>query len=444
MKEREIDSQFFEKVIGFNILTNEYYTSVVVDALKLDYIDNPGIRLVTGIIFDFYKKRNSLPNVTEIKLYLHDEAEKNLFKETVQSFKGLDQKYNIEELILNTETFIKERAIYKAVKQTVDEFSEGKTNPGETLQMFEKACSISLVDNLGLDFFNQIDKFVDDVGKTDSYISSGWKWLDEKLNGGFISTGRALYIFSGQTNVGKSIFLGNIASNIASQGKTVVVISLEMPETVYGKRIGSRLTKIPFRNLAEQADDLKNTLYAYKDQNPNARIIFKEFPPKAVTVNHIKAYLKKLTSKGINIDAVILDYLNLIAPINGDNSYEKIKEITEQVRALSYAFLCPFISATQLNRSGYNTEPDLNQISESMGLGHTADAMIGIFQSEGDDLLGILRLSIMKNRFGDKSGTCVMYVDYPTLSLSEGEVNLGTETETAKAENALDMLSEDK
>ena len=224
-KDREItDQPLFEKIIGLNVLTSEYYTSVVLEALKPEYIDNPGVRLVTNIVFDFYKRRGSLPNTSEIKLYLKDDVERNLLKDTILSFKGLDSKYNTEELVYNTEVFIKQRAIYNAVKKTVDDYSNGSANPNDTLKLFDQACNISLVDNLGLDLFNQIDKFAEDVSKSDECISTGWKWLDTKLNGGFLSKGRALYVFSGQTNVGKSIFLGNIAANIAAQGKTVFVI----------------------------------------------------------------------------------------------------------------------------------------------------------------------------------------------------------------------------
>lgn len=441
-KDREItDQPLFEKIIGLNVLTSEYYTSVVLEALKPEYIDNPGVRLVTNIVFDFYKRRGSLPNTSEIKLYLKDDVERNLLKDTILSFKGLDSKYNTEELVYNTEVFIKQRAIYNAVKKTVDDYSNGSANPNDTLKLFDQACNISLVDNLGLDLFNQIDKFAEDVSKSDECISTGWKWLDTKLNGGFLSKGRALYVFSGQTNVGKSIFLGNIAANIAAQGKTVVVISLEMPETVYGKRISSKITKIPVNELSNRTSELKETLNAYKEQNPNARIIFKEFPPKSVTVGHIKAFIKKLINKGIKPDAVVLDYLNLLASTEGDNSYEKVKDITEQTRALSYVFECPFISATQLNRSGINKEPDLDNISESMGLGHTADVIISIFREDGDDQLGILRTSMMKNRFGDKSGVQLMRIEYLTLTLSEETDHFGDDAETTKAENVLSLLS---
>jgi len=102
---------------------------------------------------------------------------------------------------------------------------------------------------------------------------------------------------------------------------------------------------------------------------------------------------------------------------------------------------CPFISATQLNRSGINKEPDLDNISESMGLGHTADVIISIFREDGDDQLGILRTSMMKNRFGDKSGVQLMRIEYLTLTLSEETDHFGDDAETTKAENVLSLLS---
>ena len=50
---------------------------------------------------------------------------------------------------------------------------------------------------------------------------------------------------------------------------------------------------------------------------------------------------------------------------------------------MSYIFNCPIISATQLNRSGFNTDnPDLATISESVGLAATADVIVSSCQNE--------------------------------------------------------------
>ena len=64
-------------------------------------------------------------------------------------------------------------------------------------------------------------------------------------------------MFAGQTNVGKSIFLGNIATNVAEQGKTVVLISLEMSELMYAKRISSKVTGINIGDLQTSSDLVK-------------------------------------------------------------------------------------------------------------------------------------------------------------------------------------------
>jgi replicative DNA helicase len=263
--------------------------------------------------------------------------------------------------------------------------------------------------------------------------------LDEKLGGGFRSEGKAIYIFSGQTNVGKSIFIGNIAVNIANTGRTVVLISLEMSEMIYARRLGAKLTSIPMKQLSEKTDDFSFKIKAYASSNPNSRILIKEFPPSTITPRGLDAFLKSLVNKGIEIDAIVLDYINLLTTPEGNNSYEKIKYITEQVRSLTYLFNCPIITATQLTRAGFDTEdPDLTTISESIGLAATADFIASVFQQEGDNMNNRIRVGLMKNRWGTNSGTNVFGIDYTTLSIYEDEaLNDEANEEVEEASRAL-------
>ena len=236
-----------------------------------------------------------------------------------------------------------------------------------------------------------------------------------------MAAGRALYVFYGVINVGKSIFLGNIATNILNQNKTVLLISLEMSEQVYAKRISSQLSKIAMNDLSMQIEPLKQSISGYKLQHKMSKLIIKEFPPKSVTPLHIKSYIDRLCRKGIKPDIIVLDYLNLLAPPErGMNSYESIKQITEQIRALTYYFNCPVVTATQTNRSAYNeSNPGLETTSESMGLSHTADCQFPIWTEEEDFELGIIHLGITKNRFGPRECHTILEIDYPTLSLKD-------------------------
>ena len=87
---------------------------------------------------------------------------------------------------------------------------------------------------------------------------------------------------------------------------------------------------------------------------------------------------------------------------------------------MSYIFSCPVITATQLNRTGYNEiNPGLETVGESYGLAATADCMFSIWQEEEDAELGIIKLGLMKNRFGQNFGSVTLSIDYPTLTLRE-------------------------
>ena len=116
----------------------------------------------------------------------------------------------------------------------------------------------------------------------------------------------------------------------------------------------------------------------------------------------------------------MLDYLNLLKGTEGSNSYERVKAITEQARALTYIFNCPMASATQLNRSGFGGKnPGLDTISESIGLAATSDAIVTLFQSDEDRELNIIRYGMAKNRYGPKGFTYAMHIDYNTLFITD-------------------------
>jgi replicative DNA helicase len=443
MEKSKLDNQFFEIVIAYHLLTNEEYLGCVVDSLDPRFFKNKDIRCIVDIIIEFFNTRGTAPTLTEIKSYLSTDKLKESYKLVVGQFKDVDKKYNVDELFTNTEKFLKENAVYHTMLDVVDEYENKKIDTSSILDKFEKACSITLSGDLGLDYFAHIDTHIDDLEKEERYISSNWEWLDRKLNGGFLETGRSLYLFAGATNVGKSIFLGNIACNVAAQGKTVVLISLEMSELMYAKRVSSKLTRLPINDLTNSSVQVKESIVGYKTTHPKSKLIIKEFPPNAVTARQVGTYLKKLNNKGIKPDMVVLDYINLLHCPLGNNSYERVKHAAEQVRALTYEFSCPIVTATQINRAGINEQnPGVENISESIGLAATADCIMNIWQDEGDVDLGVIRMGMVKNRYGQNFGTCTMAIDYTTLALSQTQEIINTE-EAVEIDQAFAGLQED-
>lgn len=436
--EIDFDYSLFEKVIVYNSLTNPNYFESIYDHINISYFSEQYHKTTMEILCEYYKNNKTIPNLTELKVYFTSTEQREALKQVFLNSKELDKKYDKDFLLKNTEKFFKEKAVYNTVLKTSLNIQSGNINTSEILKSFEKACSISLVENNGFDYLEKIEEHCVELQKTFKYIPSGWKWLDEKIGGGFLATGRALYVFYGVTNVGKSIFLGNIATNILSQDKTVVLISMEMSEQVYAKRISAQLSQISMNDLSSEISLLKNKLNSYKVKHKNSKLVIKEFAPKTATVLHIKTYIQKLISTGVKPDVIVLDYLNLIAPSDkGLSSYEAVKEITEMVRALSYQFECPVISATQANRSAYNEiNPGLETTSESMGLSHTADAQFSIWTEKEDVELGIIHLGITKNRFGPRDCHTVLEIDYPTLTLKNpDDVSLSFQNKNTDSNN---------
>ena len=435
----KINLDYFEKVLVYKSLTDEEYLADIITHVQPDLIADKNIKVIFTLIKNFYIKRGTLPSATELNTYLVNEDVKKSFQAVVASFKEIDKTLNKEELLENTERYLKERAIYHTMMDVAEDITKGKVDTGYILEKFEKNCRISLQDDIGLDVFENINEIVKDLNTDEPVIPSGWNWLDEMLDGGFRANGRAFYVFAGQTNVGKSIFLGNIATSMQRQGKNVLLISLEMSELMYSHRLVSDLTKIPISNLRTESVTLKHSI---KGMGGEGKLLVKEFPPNTINSQGLASYIKTVLNKGIKIDAIVLDYINLMKGSLNSNLYERIKSAAEEVRALTYKFDCPIISATQLNRAGYDTNrPQLETIGESIGLAATADAIIGITQSDEDKELDIINLHMMKNRFGSNYGKNAMRIDYKTLTVTEDESLNEDDGDLGDVSDTLDRLS---
>lgn len=437
-----LDLDWMEKVVTYKSLVDEEYLLTIIDHVKPEYFTDKNLQVVFDVVCNFYNKRKALPTNSEIRAYLDTDEKRDSFKKALSTISTVDKNLNRDELYDNTERFLKERGIYQTMMSVAKDVGSGNIDTSKILDQFEKSCNVTLVHDIGLDLFTNFDRVSQDLKRVDPTISTGYKWLDEKLGGGFMQDGRAMYVFAGETNIGKSIILGNFAVNIARQKKTVLVISLEMSEMVYAKRLTAQIAKTPTGKLADDIEVVEAKMSNFKDAT-GGRIIIKEFPPSCMSPRDIQGYITKVAKRGIHIDAIILDYINLLTSSKGKDSYERIKYISEETRAITYVFKCPLITVTQLNRTGYSvSEPGLTSLSESYALGATADFIASAWQGEGDNEAGILRETILKSRFGRNLGTNAFKIDYSTLTISEDQMLNNMTQDSEDVAKALSILTE--
>lgn len=89
---------------------------------------------------------------------------------------------------------------------------------------------------------------------------------------------------------------------------------------------------------------------------------------------------------------------------------------------------------------GYDVAPELVNISESIGLAATADFICSVYQEEEDAESGIIRMSLLKNRFGQNFGSSAFAIDYSTLTITEDKELNSLTNESESARNTLEDL----
>ena len=106
----------------------------------------------------------------------------------------------------------------------------------------------------------------------------------------------------------------------------------------------------------------------------------------------------------------------------------KIKQLAEDLRAMAVRNEWLVITATQINRGGYDsTELNLGHIAESAGLSHTADVIYGIIQDATMLMNHEYFLKLLKIRNGTgKNSRCLYKINYDYMRLAETDTVINT------------------
>lgn len=443
--------EVIEKILLKRALQDKKYLNIMANVFDSRWFDkNRNNAIIMNLAIKYYKKYNSVPNnkilAALIKRYseVHPDCNLNEVNDSLIAINSFDLSVTDECANRNIKKYIDEKAIYYLMSDNVQEaLSTGDV--GKILNNFEKIQKISYQDDdLGMDYFNKadMDKHWEYIKNPEAKLSTGWDGLDHVTHGGFLKDGRMLALFVGQAGLGKSLFLANIAVNFVKQGKSVVVVSLEMSQDVYAQRFDSVISEDNINGLQQTSESSRSKIEKFYEEHPTANLIIKEYPPKSIKVIDIETYLEKLVENGKKIDVIVIDYLNLVLPNTKiDNMYQSIMAVAEQLRSLSYKFHAPVISATQANRSGMNNEQiDLQNISESNGQAATADFIGMLYSMPEDREHGIINMRIAKNRFGAPGGVIPFKLNKASLKLEDQLFGGDDEGEGSEADQVLNNI----
>jgi replicative DNA helicase len=410
-----------EKVKYLQAIKSGFYTSEEIDALS--FLANK-----------FYSKFNETPSKEQLELLVknHPKSKERVSENILNIIFEVDlNKYDEEWITSTAESWIKWRTFNTSFTDTIEFIKTTQVTPENVEAIVTKVKGIindrnnlTFNSDLGLDFF---DWEAHDQKETEK-VSTGYNFLDDMLSGGYDKGGN-LIVYAGEQNIGKSIYLANDAANFVKMGTNTVVVTAEMAAHKFVKRIGANLLSVNINEYAEKAknkEHIKRRLETVGDGfSPPGSLFVKQFPTSQATVLDIEAYVNQIEEeRQIKVGAVVIDYINILANYrnqNTENTYMKIKQIAEDLRAMGIRNDWLIVTATQITRSGYNaSDITMTDIAESAGLSHTADVMLGIIQ---DDLMRANQeywLKVLKIRDGEGKGTkCKLNIDWNYMRLQE-------------------------
>lgn len=424
-----MDLSYSENIIIKNILEDKSYLEVV----KPDFFKNEGFKTIVEVAKDFWERYKESPTREQIKeaLKISGRSESVSISE-IDSIYDIDlNKYDPDWLIETTQFFIEYKNLTKsavdAVKylQSTPVTSENIKSVIETFKgIVNDRNNLDFSFDEGLDFFNAENH----KQPTMNTFSSGYPFIDTVLGGGF--SAKALYVFMGMPKVGKSLWLGNIAAQAVKSGHNVGIISLEMSDRKYVKRLGANILGIPVGEYNDRAEDdqlIKKKIQsvAFDNLQIPGKLFVKEFPTSQATVHDVERYLRKIEeSKGIKFKVVVVDYINIMKNWrnpNSENTYMKIKQIAEDLRGIAMANEWAIITATQTKQSDFDSSDlSINSAAESSGLVATVDGMFGIIQDPMMYANREYKLKILANRDdGYKNAHKIFNVDYKFMRIVE-------------------------
>lgn len=295
------------------------------------------------------------------------------------------------------ETFCRHMALDIAILDSSDYLAKGEYGAVEA--MIKKAMEVSLTKNIGTDYFENPEERIKAILEKRSMITTGWATIDAELYGGFERG--TLNIFTGGSGAGKSVFLQNLARNWAEIGLNVIYVSLELSENLCAMRIDAMNTGMSTRDIIKNAH---NTAVAVKAQSKTAGKLQIVQMPNNCTVNDLKAYVREYQiQKGVNVDAVLVDYLDLMMPaqkkVPPSDLFIKDKFVSEELRNFAVEGDFYFATASQLNRGAVDAQEfDHSHIAGGLSKIQTADNVIGIFNTPSLRERGMIEIQFMKTR----------------------------------------------
>ena len=424
----------FESVLLKNIIESKDFFNKVRPILKPSTFTDFGNQKIYELIDNFYSNYNTTPSIQEIALQIKDIPNKEARNQIATKLNDARNAENINNEFLDdlTVKFIKDQMFTKALilgAEFIDKKDE--TYKQKAKDLIDASQLVNIHKDLGNEY-NNIEERIDyyqNPKKGIKYLR--FNTLNEYIGEGFLNG--TLNIFMAPAGIGKSLLMSTSIGDFLKQGLNVLLVSLELSNFEFLKRIDADLLDIQINALKDVDPSVIRTKFEELKRSGIGKLYVQNFPAGSFSSNDLKSLLEMYKANNIKFDAIFLDYLGLMKSDRVSANaglYSYIKAIGEEVRAVAVTENIPIFSCSQLNRSAVNNTDSNNEaISDSMGTAMTADWICFLLQTEDLKKKNTIRFKITKNRYNGRTSSFDMHINYMNMRIED----LATPTQAINA-----------
>ena len=202
-------------------------------------------------------------------------------------------------------------------------------------------------------------------------ITTGYPTIDEKLG---CMQGGDFIVFAGATGMGKTCMMINLVASIAKLGFKVDVFSLEMSLKQLQNRLICSQTRVDASKFRTRSfADYEKRVYEKYINETLPTLPIKICAEYNITVDRICDMAKKSDS-----DIVFIDYLGLINGGSNKSTYDRVSDISRELKLAAMETNKPFFVLHQLNRAYADRNdktPRLSDLRDSGKIEQDADTV---------------------------------------------------------------------
>jgi len=308
-----------------------------------------------------FKKEDKIPDIKERILKFLDDM-KNL------------KRYDKEETKRMIIHFIRSQELRKLLARMSSDFEEGtyelekyRWKMDEIIRAGEKKDDEILyrdaADNTNLYNQGYIERIPTHLHKLN-------KWLRGGIEKG------ELGIIIGQSGIGKTFFLINLAFGAMKIGKNVVYYTFEISKEHILLRLNSLISKFSYDEIRQKPKKFQKRV----KKKAIGELVIKDFPANTITVRTLYSHLRQIPSRySFEPDLVLIDYADLLKPeIVTDADWQNIGNIYYSISGLGKALNVPVWTASQIKTSDYYQQLSMKSPNRSSQKIDIASVILGL------------------------------------------------------------------